>query len=118
MDIDALAAAWRNRAARQRTERRERAERARADARHAAGVLRREFGVDEVWLFGSLASEPRHDAFDIDLAVRGLRPDRYFTALARIGDLVHEPFDVVTLDTCRERIRRVVEETGVRIDGG
>jgi hypothetical protein len=31
---------------------------------------------------------------------------------------VNEPFDVVTLETCRERIRRVVEETGVRIDGG
>jgi predicted nucleotidyltransferase len=118
MDIDTLAAAWRSRAARQRTERRARAERARADAHRAAGVLRSEFGVDEVWLFGSLASEPRHDAFDIDLAVRGLRPDRYFTALARIGDIVNEPFDVVTLETCGERILQAVEQTGVRIDGG
>jgi len=118
MDIDALAAAWRSRAARQRAERRQRAARARADARRAAAMLRDEFGVHEVWLFGSLASEPRHDAFDIDLAVRGLRPDQYFTALARIGEIVHEPFDVVTLETCRERTRRAVEAIGVRIDGG
>ena len=118
MDIDTLAAAWRSRVARQHTERQKRAARAREDARGAAAVLQNEFGVEEVWLFGSLASAPRHDAFDIDLAVRGLRPDQYFKALARIGDIVQEPFDVVTLETCRERTRQAVEATGVRIDGG
>lgn len=81
-------------------------------------MLRNEFGVDEVWLFGSLASEPRHDAFDIDLAVSGLRPDQYFAALARVSDVVGGPVDLVTLETCNERVRRIVAATGRRIDDG
>jgi len=63
VDIDTLADAWRRRGERRRSERLERAERARRDARRAAAGLRTDFEVDEVWLFGSLTSEPRHDAF-------------------------------------------------------
>jgi predicted nucleotidyltransferase len=118
MDLDALAKAWRNRAARQRASRLARAERARESARRAATVLRNEFTVDEVWLFGSLASEPRHDAFDIDLAVRGLSPERYYTALARVTDVAGEPVDLVTLENSNERVRNAVAATGRRIDDG
>lgn len=116
MDLDALAKSWRRRGARRRVRRLERAERARQAARGAAALLRKEFDVDEVWLFGSLASEPRHDAFDIDLAVRGLRPEKYFSALARVSEVVNGPVDLITLETCSARVRRAVATTGERID--
>lgn len=118
MDLDALAKSWRRRGARQRVKRLERAERARRAARRAATILRDEFDVDEVWLFGSLASEPRHDSFDVDLAVRGLRPEKYYSALARVSDVVGGPVDLITLETCSERVRRAVATTARRLDDG
>ncbi|MEW6751945.1 MAG: nucleotidyltransferase domain-containing protein [Candidatus Latescibacterota bacterium] len=118
MDLDELAAAWRDRLTRRRAEHLERAEAARRAARQAAAVLRREFGVEEVWLFGSLASEPKHEAFDIDLAVRGLRADRYFHALSRVAEVLGRPVDLVTLETCSERLRRAVAASSERIDDG
>jgi uncharacterized protein len=118
MDMERLTRAWQRRAARRGQEQGRRAAGARLTARQAAAVLREEFGVEEVWLFGSLAAEPRHDAFDIDLAVRGLRPERYFHALARICDLTDLHIDLVTLESCSDRLRRAVAATGERIDGG
>lgn len=118
MDLDELVHAWRRRGERDRARRRERAERAREDARRAAAVLKSEFGVDEVWLFGSVATEPRHDAFDIDLAVRGLRADRYFAALARVHGVAREAIELIPLETCSESVRRAVARTGRRIDDG
>lgn len=81
-------------------------------------VLRDEFGVAEVWLFGSLASDPVHDDFDVDLAVRDLQPEQYFSALARVSELVGEPVDLVTLETSSERVRKAVATGGKRIDRG
>lgn len=118
MDLDGLAQSWRRRAAARRRNRLERAERARQAATRAAKVLKDEFGVAEVWLFGSLASDPAHDDFDVDLAVRGLRPERYFSALARVSDIVGEPVDLVTLETSRARVREAVATGGKRIDRG
>lgn len=118
MDFDALVQAWRRRGEHERARRQERAGRARVDARRAAAVLKSEFGVAEVWLFGSVATEPRHDAFDIDLAVRGLPAARYFAALARVHDIAREPIELIPLETCTESVRRAVALTGQRIDGG
>ncbi|MEX2569757.1 MAG: nucleotidyltransferase domain-containing protein [Gemmatimonadota bacterium] len=118
MDLESLAKAWTRRAVRQRTERLERADRARESAKRAAAVLRDEFEVDEVWLFGSLAGEPMRDDFDIDLGVRGLRPEWYFAALARVSDVAAVSVDLVTLEDCGERARRAVETSGRRIDEG
>lgn len=116
-DLKSLAGAWRVRIQQQRTARRERAARARVAAHEAAVVLKEEFGVEDVWLFGSLVAEPRHDDFDVDLAVRGLAPERYFSALARVCDVVGGHVDLVTLESCSERLRSTVAATGERLDG-
>jgi uncharacterized protein len=118
MDIDALVRAWRQRAAARRAKRLGRAERARESAKLAAAVLRNEFEADEVWLFGSLTGEPRHDDFDLDLAVRGVPAERYFAALARVSELVSEPVDLVPLESCGERLIRHIASAGERIDDG
>ena len=118
MELETLAHAWRGRTARRRERRLRRAEAARQAAREAAAVLRREFEVEEVWLFGSLLGEPRHDGFDIDLAVRGLRPERYYAALARVSEPIARPVHLVTLETCKERLRHIVAGTARRIDRG
>lgn len=117
MELASLTRSWRNRMAQQREVRQRRAVAARSAAGQAAHVLQLEFGADEVWLFGSLATEPQHDHFDIDLAVRGVAPERYFAALARVCDVVGGSVDLVTLETCSQRLRQRVVESGERLDG-
>lgn len=54
-------------------------------ARQAADLLRCEYGVDRVTLFGSLVrSELFHTRSDIDLAVWGLDEKHYYRAVARL----------------------------------
>jgi hypothetical protein len=53
---------------------------------------------------------------DVDLAVRGLRPEQYFSALARVNEVAQHAVDLVTLETCSRSLRHAVETTGVRID--
>ena len=56
-----------------------------AIARQAADLLRQEYGVDRVTLFGSLVrSELFHARSDIDLAVWGLDEKQYYRAVARL----------------------------------
>jgi predicted nucleotidyltransferase len=60
-------------------------ERAWAIARQAADLLRCEYGVDRVTIFGSLVrSELFHTRSDIDLAVWGLDEKHYYRAVARL----------------------------------
>lgn len=85
----------------------------RAKAREVADVLRREFGATEVILFGSLVEGDVHACSDVDLAVRGLPPGRYFEALARAADLLGCDVDLVDLESARPSLRSRIDETGV-----
>ena len=76
-------------------------------AARAAEFLRKEYRVQDVYLFGSLL-EPEwvHTHSDIDLAVTGLPEEYFYKAVGELLDLV-EGFevDVVDLDHCNESIR-------------
>lgn len=54
-------------------------------ARRAARLLAEEFGVRRVMVFGSLAWGRFRRSSDIDLAVEGLPPERFFRADARLA---------------------------------
>ena len=116
MDVRELAAAWTERRAHAEAELRREAESVRLAAERAAELLVRDFGASEVWLFGSLVRGVRHPGFDVDLAVRGVAPERWFTALSRAWDIVGRPVDLVPLDTCAESLRRRIEAEGIRLD--
>jgi predicted nucleotidyltransferase len=65
--------------------------------RRAADVLLEE-GAREVYVFGSHArGEARVDS-DVDLAVSGLPPERFFRALSRASDAAGRPIDLIDLD--------------------
>jgi uncharacterized protein len=76
-----------------------------------------ERGATKVVLFGSLVSGDTHEASDIDLAVEGLPPDVYFDTLGAL--LMASPcgVDLVRLEEAPESLRRVIEATGVELDG-
>ena len=58
-------------------------------------------GCTEVLLFGSAASGRGSRESDIDLAVRGCPPGRFFALLGRLLVLLDHPVDLVDLDRQR-----------------
>lgn len=65
--------------------------------RRAADVLLEE-GAREVYVFGSHARGEALDESDVDLAVSGLPPERFFRALSRASDAAGRPIDLIDLD--------------------
>lgn len=91
--------------------------RARQDARHAAALLKSEFGASRVFLFGSVAQEEHLSPHsDIDLAVEGLPPENYYEAVARVQSVTSGPsVDLVRLDRCSDSLRRKIKDTGIEL---
>ena len=63
----------------------------------AASILR-EQGAREVYLFGSAATGRLRDGSDIDMAIAGLPPERFFLAMGLAADLLDRPLSLVDLD--------------------
>ncbi len=80
-----------------------------ADVRQAAEVLRHE-GAREVYLFGSTARGTSRVGSDVDLAVTGLPPARFFEAMARAAEQLNGPLDLVDLDEDTPFTRYLKEE--------
>jgi predicted nucleotidyltransferase len=98
-------------------------ERARAAARAsairerlpaAAALLRARQRVEDVWLFGSLATGRPHGGSDVDLAVSARIGD-YFATLADLADLLGCDVDLVELPTASDSLRARVLADGVRL---
>ncbi len=83
-----------------------------------AVVLVEEFGATDVILFGSMVEGDVHAGSDVDLAVRGIPPTRYFEALARASEMMGCDVDLVELDTARPSLRARIDETGVVLTDG
>lgn len=74
-------------------------------------ILRR-FGATRVWLFGSLVDGTIDERSDIDLAVVGLDPERYFDALGSLLMAAPASVDLVDLTSAPEGLARHVRTTG------
>ena len=77
-------------------------------------LLKEEFGAKEVILFGSLA---RRGSFslhsDIDLAARGIVPERFFAASAAIERVdLNFQIDLVELESCSSAVLKNIEKDG------
>jgi len=68
------------------------------DRIHAAAEALRQIGAQAVYLFGSAAHGEPGKARDIDLAVEGLPPERFFKAMDRAARILRCRFDLVDLD--------------------
>ena len=113
--IQVYAATLRERSAEAACRRHERREQAWTVARQAAQVLREQFGVAGVWVFGSLVEGDHFtERSDIDMAATGLTPALHVEALGRLLRLSPDfEFDLVDLESCPEGLRRAVEHSGV-----
>jgi predicted nucleotidyltransferase len=93
----------------------ERWQRARRLAAQAAQILYDEFDVDAVILFGSTAHRPLFNHWsDVDLAIRGIVPERYYAAVAVVTGLSKEfQVDLVDLEQCNATLQAEIERAGL-----
>jgi predicted nucleotidyltransferase len=89
-------------------------------AQACSRLLKERFGARQVYVVGSLAGQsPWHSRSEIDLAVEGLAPEKYFPALSALWELLPEglDLDLITLeDAPPEMARRIKGETAMTDD--
>jgi len=76
----------------------------------AAAAALKEFGAQEVYVFGSTARGTMREDSDIDLAVSGLPPEVFFRAMARASGALGREFDLIDLDEDTPFTRYLKEE--------
>lgn len=89
-----------------------------SEAKKVATLTARElcarYGARKVFLFGSLARGDQGPVYDIDLAVKGISPARFFEAVAFVtGQSRKWKIDLVDVDDCTGSLRDMIEKEGV-----
>jgi predicted nucleotidyltransferase len=75
----------------------------------AAAILK-SAGSREVYIFGSAAKGNIEAANDIDFAITGLPPDRFFSTMGKLQMAISKPIDLVDLDEDNPFTRYLKEE--------
>lgn len=55
-------------------------------------------GCEEIFIFGSLLSGNYNEDSDIDIAIKGCSPDKYFSLLGQLLTTLSRPVDLINLD--------------------
>jgi len=81
--------------------------------RELAKIIRisKEFGVEKVLLFGSCVEEVE-SAKDIDIAVKGVKPEQFFELYGRILGVIDSEVDLIPLEDTREHFSKRILEKG------
>ncbi|GFP32554.1 hypothetical protein HKBW3S42_00858 [Candidatus Hakubella thermalkaliphila] len=92
-----------------------RRERAWVLARRVATLLRGQYGVTRVVVFGSLAQKGRFTRWsDVDIAAWGIRPEDTFQAMGAVMDLDSEiQVNLLDVETCRPSLLAAIEREGI-----
>ena len=69
-------------------------------------------GCKEIILFGSLADGTFDEKSDIDLAISGLSPRKFFRAIVELMLIVDHKIDLVTLDYVSQEVEMRIREKG------
>ena len=77
--------------------------------------IARRYDVRQVLLFGSSA-DPKRQADDIDLAVEGIVPEKFFSFYGELLFGLSKPVDLIDLST-DTKFNRLVYREGIRLYG-
>lgn len=78
--------------------------------------ISKEFGAEKVFLFGSCLEEIE-SAQDIDIAVKGVKPEKFFEMYGKILGVVASEIDLIPLEDVREHFAKRILERGQLIYG-
>jgi len=80
------------------------------DIRRAVEILK-ESGCTDIFLFGSLGEGKVRDGSDIDIAIRGCPPGKFFHLLGKLLLALDHSVDLVNLDS-QDAFARYLEKEG------
>jgi predicted nucleotidyltransferase len=80
----------------------------------AAATALKAAGATEVYLFGSAATGNVDEDSDIDLAVVGLPPERFFRVMTEVIRILGRPLDLLDLDEATPLVRYLQKEGKLR----
>jgi len=103
---------WRDRQARQKRYHQQLAEKARQEVTQMASLLVDQYDVQRIILFGSLTRDRFVAESDIDLAVEGLAPAKYFEVLSRLNQMAERSVDLKLWDDLDPHFQSRVLVTG------
>lgn len=94
-----------------------REERAWETARRAAILLKEQFGVSRVVVFGSLVHKGCFTRWsDVDIATWGISPEDTFCAMSTVMDAATDiEINLVDVGVCRPELLAVIEREGIEI---
>lgn len=78
-------------------------------------ALARRYGAASVWLFGSNVDQWKQGR-DLDLAVEGVAPARFFQLVGDLMVSLSQPVDVVALDR-PSKLNTLIRRDGIRLYG-
>jgi len=86
-------------------------------AREIADILKKEYNAKKVFVFGSLIDRSRFNQWsDIDLAVSGIPPERFYAAVGSIiGFKTNFKVDLIDINDCSKSLQKVIESEGVEL---
>ena len=106
--------AWQKRLRQEREALDQAAQQARKQAQVCAKALVEEYGAERIYLIGSLArGRGFHPHSDIDLAVAGIAPERYFAVLADVAERADREVDLILLESATPALLECVANEGV-----
>ncbi len=76
----------------------------------AVGYLKT-LAVAEIYLFGSVVKGTHSVMSDLDIAVRGIEPLKFFLAITELQGLLEHDFDLINLDF-RDEFTENLEKSG------
>jgi predicted nucleotidyltransferase len=74
-------------------------------------AISKEFGVEKILLFGSCL-EDIESAQDIDIAVKGVKPEKFFEMYGKILGVIDSEIDLIPLEDAREHFSKRIFEKG------
>ena len=76
----------------------------------AIGILKEE-GCSEVYIFGSVASGESNENSDIDIAVKGIKAEKFFKIYAKLSNALEHQVDLIDISSDK-RFAKHIFKTG------
>jgi predicted nucleotidyltransferase len=103
---------WRHRCLQQQKHHQQLAQQARTDLEKIVPLLVQQFGATRIILFGSLVKGTFAEGSDIDLAVAGISPHQFFTAMGALTQISEFWVDLKPLENLEPYFLNKVIRTG------
>jgi len=79
-----------------------------ADIKKAIDILRA-YGCSEIYIFGSLTNNSFNDESDIDIAIKGIKPELFFRAYSDLMIELEHSVDLINMETQKRFIDLLTE---------